>query len=693
MRRFQSHAFLLLIAILISNLSQASSELKGVVIQQDSVSTIPFAQLMLLQDKDTLQTVVSDIDGIFQFTNLESGYYDILVTSLGFQPHKVTHIWVGLKSSQFVDIRLKHNPVMLQELVITTYKNKLIDKGNTAVKATVGMEDFGNMAVRSAADAGKNTAGVYSSDDGSSNLNIRGARSDANYYYIDGMKVIGSSNLPKSAHNGYTKKRKNKSKKQYQVKPQTQAVTYGENYAMIQDNTFLKVANEPLSTFSVDVDKASYTNVRRFLTQGYLPPQDAVRIEEMVNYFKYDYPQPDSEHPFSIQTEYTDCPWNASHKLVHIGIQGKEIEMETAPPNNLVFLLDVSGSMAAQNKLGLVKIGLNLLIDQMRPEDQVAIVVYAGAAGVVLPSTSGKDQEKIKDALNRLQAGGSTAGGQGIELAYNIAERNFIKDGNNRIILASDGDFNVGISSTEGLKQFIATKRDKDIFLTTLGFGSGNINDANMEQLANKGNGNYNYIDNALEARKVFVSEMGSNLITIAKDVKIQVEFNPNIVKGYKLIGYVNRKLANEDFNDDKKDAGEIGSGHSVTMMYEIIPASSDELVDNIDPLKYQKEKEVLLGNTDEVLTVKFRYKPPTGDKSVLITHVLQNKSIPFEYASTNCQFSSSVASFGMLLRGSIDREEYGYKQVMKLAKANTGKDRDGTRKEFVNLVELASSY
>ena len=693
MRRFKSHAFLLFIALFISQILFANGSITGMVLDKETLEALPFTNIILELNDIQVSGAQTDFDGKFKITGLKSGSYTVKASFVGYNPMVLTDIEVKSNEEKKIILELAPSSIMLQDVVITSYKTKLIDKGNTAVKSTVGAEDYSNMRVRSASEVVKSTAGVYSSGDESKNLNIRGARSDANYYYIDGMKVIGSSNLPKSAHNGYTKKRNKKSKKQYQVKPQTQADAYGENYAMIQDNTFLKVANEPLSTFSVDVDKASYTNVRRFLTQGYLPPKNAVRIEEMVNYFKYDYPQPDSEHPFSIQTEYTDCPWNANHKLVHIGIQGKEIEMETAPPNNLVFLLDVSGSMSAQNKLGLVKIGLNLLIDQMRPEDQVAIVVYAGAAGVVLPSTSGKDKEKIKDALNRLQAGGSTAGGQGIELAYNIAEKNFIKDGNNRIILASDGDFNVGISSTEGLKQFIATKRDKNIFLTTLGFGSGNINDANMEQLANKGNGNYNYIDNALEARKVFVSEMGSNLITIAKDVKVQVEFNPNIVKGYKLIGYVNRKLENEDFNDDKKDAGEIGSGHSVTMMYEIIPANSEELVDNIDPLKYQKEKEVILGNTDEVLTVKFRYKQPTGDKSVLITHVLQNKSVPFEYASTNCQFSSSVASFGMLLRGRMDNEDYGYKQVMKLAKANTGQDSDGTRKEFVNLVELASSY
>ncbi len=662
MRRLQTHGLLLLTFLLFSSYSIASI-LQGTVRDRETGESLPFVNITLHLKNQTPQTTPTDFDGNFQFSNLKPGEYSIKASFVGFQPIQVTGILIKLNETKIIKLTMTTSSIQMNEVVISRYRNKLIDKGNTVVKRTVTSEDFQNMAVRSASNTAKNTAGVYSSDDGS-NLNIRGSRADATYHYIDGMKVLGS-NPPNP----------------------------NENYAPIQDHTFVKVSQEPLSTFSVDVDKASYTNVRRYLSQGYLPPQDAVRIEEMVNYFKYDYPQPKGEHPFSISTEYTDCPWDSNHKLVHIAIQGQEIEMESAPPNNLVFLLDVSGSMNSQNKLGLVKVGLHLLIDQMRPEDHVAIVVYAGAAGVVLPSTSGKHKDLIKDALNQLQAGGSTAGGAGIELAYQIAEQNLIKNGNNRIILASDGDFNVGISSTDQLIKFIETKRDKDIFLTTLGFGHGNLNDANMEQLANKGNGNYNYIDNALEARKVFVTELGANLITIAKDVKVQVEFNPSIVKGYKLIGYVNRKLSNEDFNDDKKDAGEIGSGHSVTMMYEIIPANSDEEFGLIDDLKYQSEKEVVFANTDEVLTVKFRYKKPKGTESILITHAMENQSVPFEHASTNCQFSSSVASFGMLLRGALEGENYGYKEVLKLAQANTGNDEDGSRKEFINLVALASSY
>lgn len=654
MRRLQSHGLLLLILLFLSNLTLAST-LQGTITDKENKESLPFVNLLLILDTDTILTQTTDFDGHFQFNGIKAGTYTIKAAFIGYATLYLTSIIVEPKSTKFVDLKMQSSSIQLNDVLITRYKNKLIDKGNTAVKTTVSQEDFSNMTVRSATDVTKSTATVYA-DDASKDINIRGARSDANYYYIDGMKVLGSSTLSRSSYSRKTKKTA------AQVIPDpTAAPVNNENYLAFQDNAFVKVSKEPLSTFSVDVDKASYTNVRRYLSQGYLPPQDAVRIEEMVNYFQYDYPQPQGEHPFSISTEFTDCPWNPDHQLVHIGIQGEKIEMTTAPANNLVFLLDVSGSMNSQNKLGLVKVGLNLLVDQMRPQDQVAIVVYAGAAGVVLPSTSGKQKEIIKDALNRLQAGGSTAGGAGIELAYKMAAKNFIPKGNNRIIMASDGDFNVGISGTENLIQLITSKRDQDIYLTTLGFGHGNLNDANMEQLANKGNGNYNYIDNALEARKVFVSELGANLITIAKDVKVQVEFNPNIVKGYKLIGYVNRKLANEDFNNDKKDAGDIGSGHSVTMMYEIIPANSDEDVDQIDDLKYQQKKAVILANTDEVLTVKFRYKHPKGKTSILITHVVENKTIPFAYASANCQFSSSVASFGMLLRGSLNTKTYGY--------------------------------
>ncbi len=464
-----------------------------------------------------------------------------------------------------------------------------------------------------------------------------------------------------------------------------------EEYHSITDNDFKEATKNPLSTMSIDVDRAAYSNVRRFITQGGLPPADAVRIEEMVNYFHYEYPQPKSNEPFSINTEYTECAWNKKHQLIHIGIQGKEIATDNLPANNLVFLIDVSGSMMSADKLPLLKSGLQLLIDQLRPQDHVSIVVYAGAAGVVLPSTSGSNKEKISAALEQLQAGGSTAGGEGIVLAYKTAQEHFIKSGNNRVILTTDGDFNVGVSSDGELVRLIEKEREKDIFLTVLGFGTGNYKDSKMEQLADKGNGNYAYIDNLLEAKKVLVKEMGGTLLTIAKDVKIQIEFNPAKVKAYRLVGYENRLLNNEDFNDDKKDAGELGSGHTVTALYEIIPADSDEKLNNIDPLKYQKTEPIIAytGST-EVMTIKFRYKEPKENESKLITKVMGDTRTNLSAASENCRFASAVAGFGLLLRDSKYKGNINYASIISLAKAAKGQDDDGYRAEFIRLVETA---
>lgn len=463
-----------------------------------------------------------------------------------------------------------------------------------------------------------------------------------------------------------------------------------EEYSKINDNEFKEVNKNPLSTMSIDVDRASYSNMRRFITQGSLPPADAVRVEEMINYFSYDYKQPEGNVPFSITTEYSECAWNKKHNLVHIGIKGKEIKTTSMPANNLVFLLDVSGSMWSANKLPLVKSGLRLLVEQMRPQDHVALVVYAGAAGLVLPSTSGKEKDKIMSAIEQLEAGGSTAGGAGIKLAYQVAKDNFITSGNNRVILATDGDFNVGASSDGELIRLIEEKREDGVFLTVLGFGTGNYKDSKMEQLADKGNGNYAYIDNILEAKKVLVQEMGGTLLTIAKDVKIQIEFNPAKVKGYRLVGYENRVLANEDFNDDKKDAGELGAGHTVTAIYEIIPAGSDEEMASVDPLKYQKTTVNTSIATDEILTVKFRYKEPNENVSKLITMVVADKRKNLSSSSENLRFASAVAEFGMVLRDSKFKGNADFKSVLELAKNSKGKDVEGYRAEFIRLVEMA---
>ena len=458
-----------------------------------------------------------------------------------------------------------------------------------------------------------------------------------------------------------------------------------EQYDWIPENAFKLAMDNPLSTFSIDVDRAAYANVRRFLNDNQLPPPDAVRIEEMVNYFEYDYPQPQGEDPFAISLEVASCPWNNDHELALVGLQGLKVDTKDLPPNNLVFLLDVSGSMNSADKLPLLKSAMRLLVNQLRPEDSVAITVYAGAAGLVLEPTS--DKGRINEAISRLQAGGSTAGGAGIELAYRTAQQSFIKEGNNRVILATDGDFNVGASSDGELVRLIEEKRKSGIFLTVLGFGTGNLKDSKMEKLADKGNGNYAYIDDILEAKKVLVNEMGGTLLTIAKDVKIQVEFNPAQVKAYRLIGYENRVLANEDFDNDLKDAGELGAGHTVTALYELITAGSDEPIPVTGELKYQKTQ---LVDSDDLMTVKLRYKQPDGDESKLLVRSIKASEFQGLRPSDNFRFACEVAEFGMLLRNSEFRGNASYGQIIERANQLKGADREGYRAEFIRLVEKA---
>lgn len=463
-----------------------------------------------------------------------------------------------------------------------------------------------------------------------------------------------------------------------------------ESYAAITENIFRNPNQDPLSTFSIDVDAASYSNVRRYINNGALPPKDAVRIEEMINYFDYDYPQPGGNDPVNIVTEISTAPWNTRHKLVQIGLQAKTIQTDKLPASNLVFLIDVSGSMEDANKLPLLVSSFKLLTDQLRANDKVAIVVYAGNSGLVLPSTPGNMKSTIKDALNQLSAGGSTAGGEGIELAYSVAAKNFIKGGNNRVILATDGDFNVGASSDQDMQRLIEEKRKSGIFLTVLGYGMGNTKDSKMEILANKGNGNYAYIDNINEARKVLVNEFGGTLFTVAKDVKLQVEFNPAKVKAYRLIGYENRLLADKDFNDDLKDAGELGSGHTVTALYEIIPIGVESgFLSSVDPLKYQENKKIVIkNNSPEILTVKLRYKQPDGHTSKLLQKPVLDASAIFSGTSNNFRFAAAVAEFGLLLRQSDFRQNASFDQVIHLAEAAKGKDQEGYRSEFLKLVK-----
>ena len=522
-------------------------------------------------------------------------------------------------------------------------------------------------------------------------MSIRGGRADEHIQYIDGVPVQagqkgnafnGATNAPPSPTGAPCCYR--------QVSPPPANNNFNtEEYSHIRENGFRPVASAPLSTFSIDVDKASYANVRRFLNQGSLPPADAVRLEEMINYFTYDLPEPRGEHPFSITTEVGAAPWAPQHRLVRIGIQGKRLRGERMPPSNLVFLIDVSGSMGEPNKLPLVKRSLRLLVDQLDERDHVSIVVYAGNAGLALPCTPGAERTRILNAIDNLEAGGSTAGGAGIQLAYRIARENFVAEGNNRVILATDGDFNVGASSEGELVRLIEQERRSGVFLTVLGFGTGNYADARMESLADKGNGNYFYIDNLMEGRKVFVEELQGTLFTIAKDVKIQVEFNPAEVASYRLVGYENRALRDEDFNNDSIDAGELGAGHTVTALYEIIPVGGEgpSIVPGVDPLRYQRPAPRPDAPRGELLTVKLRYQRPEGSTSQLLEAPVRDVERRDQRLSDDFGFATAVAEFGMLLRNSEFKGTSSGSSVLEMARAHRGEDRDGYRAEFIQLV------
>lgn len=464
-----------------------------------------------------------------------------------------------------------------------------------------------------------------------------------------------------------------------------------EEYKEIAENNFKTVSESPLSTFSIDVDAASYSNMRRYINKGELPPADAIRTEELINYFSYDYPQPTGNDPVKITTEVGACPWNVKHRLVRIGLKAKEIPTDKLPVSNLVFLIDVSGSMYGPQRLGLVQSSLKLLVNNLRDEDRVAIVVYSGSAGEKLPSTSGSDKQKIREAIDELTAGGSTAGDAGIKLAYKMAKQNFAKGGNNRIILCTDGDFNVGVSSDEGLEKLIEQERKSGVFLTVLGYGMGNYKDSKMQVLAEKGNGNHAYIDNLQEANRVLVNEFGATMHTVAKDVKLQIEFNPSQVQAYRLIGYESRLLKDEDFNNDAKDAGEMGAGHTVTAFYEVVPAGiKSDFTGKVDDLKYQKTKPApaVTNNSKELLTVKLRYKAPDGNTSKKIEQPLIDDKK--EKVSSDFRFASAVAMFGQLLRDSDFKGDATYDKVISLAKTSLDNDEKGYRREFIRLAETA---
>lgn len=610
--------------------------IKGKVLSASDGSALPGVMVAV---KGTSIGTQTDANGEFQLT-LPTGSEKLVFTCIGYKTQEVK---VGQDS--IITVKLEDDAHALEEVVVVGY----------------GIQKRRDMSV------------TYS---GKRNFSAEPSVSQMLQGRVPGLQVQPS---------GTYRERK----KRYSAdKPKEDFNT--EEYNSLVENIFQEAKSSPLTTFSIDVDRAGYSNVRRMLNAGTMPQKDAIRIEEMVNYFDYDYPQPLKNEPVTINTEFSDSPWNKGLKLLQIGIQAQKISTESLPASNLVFLIDVSGSMGSPEKLPLVKQALYLLTDQLRSQDKVSIVVYAGAAGLVLSPTS--DKGKIKDALENLQAGGSTAGGEGIKLAYKIATENLIKGGNNRVILASDGDFNVGVSSEAELKSLIEEKRNSGVFLSVLGFGMGNYKDNKMETLADKGNGNYAYIDNLQEAQKVFVHEFGGTMFTVAKDVKLQLEFNPKFVKAYRLIGYENRMLRNEDFNDDKKDAGEMGSGHTVTALYEIVPVGVESAyLKNIDELKYQTENGLSsAAKSNEVLTVKLRYKSPDENKSKLMEKVITDQQTSFDKTSENFRFAAAVAEFGLILRQSEFKGMANYEQVIDLAKNAKGSDEEGYRAEFIKLVKTA---
>ncbi len=660
---------ILIIALLFStSLVFSQTTIVGKITDGNTGEDIFAANIIISQNNAFVIGETSDLEGNFCI-QVDPGKYDMEVSVIGYSAQKITGIVANAGQATKVNVHLSTG-VQLDEVVVTGYKIPLIKQDETSTGTTVTSEQIKNLQTRNINVITGKIAGVSTTS--SQNTKIKGSRSNANDYYIDGIRV--------------GEKRKKGSKNKHKKEHPKPIDNSNEEYNHFVENEFLPSSEKPLSTFSIDVDNASYSNVRRYLNNYQMPPKDAVRIEEFINYFDYDYPQPKSVDPFSINTEISDCPWNRENKLVHIGLQGYELPKGQMPPSNLVFLLDVSGSMRAQNKLPLLKKAFKLLVQQLRQEDKVSIVVYAGASGLVLPPTSGSDKHKIISALDKLKSGGSTAGAAGIKLAYKTAESTFIKNGNNRIILATDGDFNVGVSGNAELVKLIEEKRKSGVALSILGFGMGNYKDGKMEQIADNGNGNYAYIDNFQEAKKVFVQEMGGTLHTIAKDVKLQIEFNSNYVKEYRLIGYVNRKLKDEDFANDKKDAGDLGAGHTVTALYEIVPAGSESANKNFFNRVFKKSNQ----SNEDWMTVKLRYKKPNGKKSKLLKVKATNNNIELSSASDNFRFSAAVASFGMLLRDSKFKGDADYDKILKMAQTSLGKDEFGYRNEFLELVKKA---
>jgi Ca-activated chloride channel homolog len=630
---------------------QSKSGALEISIKDKSTKTpIAYANAILSQKNTQIATLQSDINGKLTFKNLKSGTYDLTVSCIGYTPKSEYSIVFDSNKVKKINLELNGAKV-LSEIAV----NKPIrHEKNRLSKESKKMDDLQYESTSPIAEA---------------------------MYAPSSMREV------------------DKSINTNMVMPSDYPIENNESYAKVKENTFITSKQEALSTFSIDVDKASYSNVRRFINAGQLPPKEAVRTEELINYFPYQYKENNTQHPVSIQTELTEAPWQSQHYIAKIAMNAKKLDASKAPDNNLVFLIDVSGSMSDANKLPLVQSSLNMMLDELRLNDKIAIVVYAGAAGLVLPPTTIKDKQKIKDALNNLSAGGSTAGGAGIELAYKTAKDNFIKEGNNRVILCTDGDFNVGFSADKSLESLIEEKRKDGVYLTVLGYGMGNYKDSKMEILADKGNGNYAYIDNIQEAKKTLVNEMLGTLYTVAKDVKIQIEFNPALVQAYRLIGYENRMLAKEDFNNDLKDAGEVGAGHQVTAIYEIIPVGvQSNYVGSVDKLKYTNENKKIEANaystnSNELLNVKCRYKLPESNSSTKFeAPILVSSKTSLGNASEDTKFATALAAWSMLLRNSDYKGNLNYKTVIEMAKSAKTFDPEGYRAECIRLME-SSQY
>jgi Ca-activated chloride channel family protein len=646
---------ILVLALVLLGATPETGTVRGKVSKPDG-SPMPYANVILV---GTTLGAMTSSDGSFTITPVPIGTYRVRAMMMGYKAVEQDSVVVSNGATVELDFKMTITVVSKTQEIVVTAERALVEVTDSKTSSAMSGQEtrvdaLGVVGLKS---------GVVKTGD---TMHVRGGRTGP-------VQLNGASDPLAS----------------WRYRPPVDR----EQYEQSPENEFLPVIDNPVSTFSIDVDRASYANVRRFIRAGQRPPGSAVRIEEFVNYFDYDLPEPDGKVPFAIATEITGCPWTPAHRLVRIALHGRDIDASHLPPSNLVFLIDVSGSMQPENKLPLLREAFPLLVRQLRAQDRVAIVVYAGSSGLVLDSTPGDQKDVILSAIERLQSGGSTAGGAGIVLAYNVAREHFMKHGNNRVILATDGDFNVGVTSDGELVKLIEEERESGVFLTVLGVGDGNLQDAKMEKLADHGNGNYSYLDDVFEAQKVFVRELGGTLVTIAKDVKIQVEFNPTRVASYRLIGYENRMLKREDFDDDRKDAGEMGAGHSVTALYEVEPVAGRDGAPASSPLRYTEMRvRDDARRHQEMLTVRLRYKEPAGQKSRKIERVAVDGGGGFDAASRDMRFATAVAELGMILRDSAFKGAASLDHVVTTAGAAKGADALGYRAEFVQLAEACRS-